>query len=72
VQLVCNLGPTPHYPAAIIAGHAAVLALFDEVVHVRFGSLADILISPHDVRFTPKSGHAQPPASMSAKCQKPT
>jgi hypothetical protein len=27
-------------------------------LNVRFGSLADIEVSPPDVRFTPKSGHA--------------
>ena len=36
---------------------------------VRFGSLADIGERIRDVRFTPKSGHAQRPASMSALCQ---
>ena len=28
-----------------------------EVANVRFGSKADIGVRPHDVRFTPKSGH---------------
>src|SRR5262249_55584420 len=37
--------------------------------NVRFGSLADIRSRMPSVRFTPKSGHAQPQASMSVKCQ---
>ena len=39
--------------------------------NVRFGSKADIAVSPRDVRFTPDSGHVRRVA-MSALCQKRT
>ena len=39
---------------------------------VRYGSLADTAARIRDVRFTPKSGHAQRRAWMSAKCHERT
>ena len=52
----------PHgpYPKAKDHGkysRSGVFAVEKAPIHVRFGSLADIAISSHNVRFTPDNGH---------------
>jgi hypothetical protein len=41
-----------------------------QIIHVRFGSLADIFALPAYVRFTPESGHVQCPSQCLAKCSR--